>query len=118
MYAGQQVDTQPGVRLAAELPLLLLAVLGADALSRSDAADPLTRLLEGWILGCAVFLVAGIFRSVGVQSYLTAVPAIAAVAAFGAARRWSDRPAWRTAVAVLLAGTVWIGIRGWWTALG
>jgi len=118
VYAGQQVDTQPGVRLAAELPLLLLAVLGADALSRSDAADPLTRLLEGWILGCAVFLVAGIFRSVGVQSYLTAVPAIAAVAAFGAARRWSDRPAWRTAVAVLLAGTVWIGIRGWWTALG
>lgn len=99
------------------LPLLALAVIGAWRLARRGA-DRLTLTIAGWLAACAAFLVLGVLTPVDMRHYLAAIPAVAVVAAFGAARGWSAGPRWRIVAAVLLAGTVWVGVRNWWVALG
>ena len=67
-------------------PLVVLAVAGLSALRRSD--ETLIRVMGGWILGCAVFLVAGVLTPVDLRHYLAAFPAVAILAGLGAASLW------------------------------
>ena len=50
--------------------------------------------------------------------YLASIPAIAILAGIGASKGWNDGGYARLASAILLAGSVVVGLRSWWAALG
>ena len=89
----------------------MLAVAGLSALRRSD--ETLIRVMGGWILGCAVFLVAGVLTPVDLRHYLAAFPAVAILAGLGAASLWRRGTPGRVVTAVVLAAAMWLAVRDW-----
>jgi len=100
------------------LPILLLAVWGAVTLWRRGGADRLALSTTGWLVGCGLFLILGVLTPVDMRYYLASIPAIAILAGIGASKGWNDGGYARLASAILLAGSVVVGLRSWWAALG
>ena len=107
-----------GLRINFGLPLLALAVVGAWWQHARAAADRLSLTVAGWLAACAAFLLLGVLTPVDMRYYLAAVPAVAILAAHGAARAWQPRGWWRAAVAAALGWIVITGVRTWWNTLG
>jgi hypothetical protein len=97
---------------------LALAAWGAALLWRRRARDRTSLTATGWLLTCGLFLVLGILTPVDMRYYLAAIPAIALFAAAGAAIEWTSRGAPRAIAVALLAGTVFLALRSWWSTLG
>ncbi len=106
-----------GLRINFGLALLALAALGGWWQYARAAADRLSLTVAGWLVACAAFLLVGVLTPVDLRYYLAAIPAVAVLAARGAARAWEQRGMWRVAVAVALAWIVIAGIGTWWNAL-
>lgn len=107
-----------GLEINVGWPLLALTAVGGWFLWRRNAGDRLTRAIGGWLAACGLFLVVGILTPVDMRYYLAAVPALAIVAAAGAAAAWNKGTAWRLASLALLAWAVVIGVHNWWATLG
>ncbi|MGH9408074.1 MAG: hypothetical protein ACRD1V_01315, partial [Vicinamibacterales bacterium] len=100
------------------IPVLALSILGAFDIRRRHIADRLALTLAGWMVGCGLFLIVGIVTPVDMRYYLAAIPAIALLAAAGAAAAWRRDVLWRAVSIALLTGTVIVGVARWWAALG
>lgn len=100
------------------VPALVLAVGGAASAWRQGARDRLTLAVAGWATACFVFLLIGIVTPVDMRYYLAALPAVALMAATGASQGWAAGGTARLSTLMLLAWTVWIGVRTWWRVLG
>ena len=100
------------------VPILALAGWGAFALWRRGGADRMVLSMSGWAIACLAFLLLGVLTPVDMRYYLAAIPVIALSAAIGAADAWRSGAGRRAAAAVLLAGAVVVGIRGWLGTLG
>jgi hypothetical protein len=100
------------------VPVLILTCWGAVALWRRGGADRLALSTTGWAIGCGLFLLLGVLTPVDMRYYLASIPAVAIVAAIGASQGWSDGGYFRIASALLLAGSVIVGLRSWYAALG
>jgi hypothetical protein len=108
----------PYLRAYFGIPTLLLAGWGALQLRRQGARDRLTLSIAGWGAACALFLAIGILTPVDMRYYLAAIPAVAILAAVGAAASWKAHGRERQAAAALLLWALWIAFRTWWTTLG
>ncbi len=95
------------------VPILLLAAIGAVERWRRGARDRLTLTVAGWMIACALFLVIGVVTPLDMRYYLAVIPALALLAAAGAASWWSAGDRLRIGVAVLLVWTLWIGVTIW-----
>jgi hypothetical protein len=100
------------------MPLLALAAFGGWWQYTRAAADRLSLTAAGWLAACAAFLLLGVLTPVDMRYYLAAIPAIAILAARGAACAWERGGAWRVAAAAGLAWIVMTGIHTWWDTLG
>ena len=100
------------------VPSLALAAWGAVLLWRRGARDRTSLAMAGWLLTCGLFLVLGILTPVDMRYYLAAIPAIALFAAAGAAIAWTSSGPPRAVALALLAGTVFLALRSWWSTLG
>ena len=99
------------------VPSLALAAWGAALLWRRHARDRTSLTSTGWLLTCGLFLVLGILTPVDMRYYLAAIPAIALFAAAGAAIAWTSSGPPRAVAVALLAGTVFLALRSWWSTL-
>lgn len=99
------------------VPALALAAAGAWRLWQRGARDRLTLSIAGWALACLLFLVVGVLTPADFRYYLASLPAVAVVAATGAAGLWAARGYRRVAAAALLGWVVVTGIQTWWTTL-
>lgn len=99
-------------------PALVLAVWGAALLWRSRARDRTTLAATGWLATCGLFLVLGILTPVDMRYYLAAIPALGLFAAAGGGMAWATGGASRVMALALLAGTVLLALRAWWSTLG
>jgi hypothetical protein len=100
------------------VPALALATWGAAFLWSRGARDRTTLATTGWLLTCGVFLVLGILTPVDMRYYLASVPALAILAATGSSIAWTSGGHSRLAALALLAGTVFVAVRAWWSTLG
>jgi hypothetical protein len=100
------------------LPMIVLIAIGAWHTVQRSAMDRLSLTIAGWLLSCGLFLVIGIVTPMDMRYYLAAIPAVAVLAAVGAAYCWQTGPSWRSLSVMLLAGAAVVGIRNWWSALG
>ena len=99
------------------VPLLALAAAGAWWQYVRALADRLSLTVAGWLLACLAFLLLGVLTPVDMRYYLAAIPAIAILAARGAARAWERGLYWRAAAMVALAWAVASGVQVWWEAI-
>ena len=114
----QRVSGVPyGLRINFGVPLLALAVAGAWWQYARALGDRLSLTVAGWLLACAGFLLLGVLTPVDMRYYLAAIPAVAVLAARGAARAWERGPYWRVAAVAALAWIVVSGIQTWWEAI-
>lgn len=104
------------------LPLLVLTVLGVAVIDRQR--NRLTLALVAWGVSCAVFLVFRIVAPVDGpfqryadefihRVYGMTLPAVAILAAFGAAWAWRKGAAWRAGASVVVLAAVVLGVREW-----
>jgi hypothetical protein len=82
------------------------------------ARDRTTLATTGWLLTCGLFLVLGILTPVDMRYYLASVPALAILAATSSSIAWTSGGPSRIAALALLAGTVFVAARAWWSTLG
>jgi hypothetical protein len=95
------------------LPLLALAGGGVAWLWKRRQRDRFALTLSGWAAGCGIFLVLGVVTPVDVQPDLAFFPAMAMLAAVGAAWLW-HRGSWaRGAAGALMALALMRGVVGW-----
>ncbi len=97
-------------------PLLVLA--GVGVWSRRCDVDVWTRVLEGWLLACAVLFALGQVSSIDVRYYLAAGPALAVFASAALVSGWSSaRWRWPTAVlgTLMLAQSLWYRCEWFWS---
>jgi hypothetical protein len=99
-------------------PAVILAIAGAADLWRRGARDRLTLAVAAWALTCSLFLVIGVVTPVDMRYYLAALPIVAITASAAASQGWAAGGGARMATLMLLAWTVWLGVRTWWRALG
>jgi hypothetical protein len=99
-------------------PALALAGWGAGLLWRRGARDRTTLAAAGWLLTCGLFLLLGILTPVDMRYYLAAIPALALLSAAGGTIGWLSGGRARAIAATLLAGTVFLALRAWWSTLG
>jgi hypothetical protein len=103
--------------------LLLLLPIGLVTL-RARSGDPLTLAIVGWTVSFAVFLAFRVLAPVDAQFqryadefihrvYGMTLPALAVVAAAGAASAWKRNAAWRLAAGALTLGAVVLAIGDW-----
>ena len=100
------------------IPALVLAGWGAARLWQRGARDRVTLSAGGWLLACLLFLILGVLTPVDMRYYLAAIPAIALIAAVGAAIAWSRGGDERAVATVLLAWAIAGAARFWWSTLG
>jgi hypothetical protein len=100
------------------VPALALAAWGAAVLWARGVRDRTTLATTGWLLTCGLFLVLGILTPVDMRYYLAAVPALAIFAAAGSSIAWTSGGPSRIGAVALLAGTVFVAVRAWWSTLG
>jgi hypothetical protein len=62
--------------------------------------------------------VLGILTPVDMRYYLAAIPALGLFAAAGGGMAWATGGASRVMALALLAGTVLLALRAWWSTLG
>jgi hypothetical protein len=98
-------------------PMLALAGWGTWHLWRLGVRDRLTLMLAAWALSCLAFLALGVLTPVDMRYYLAAIPAVAIVAAVGAAIGWAAGGTPRAVAAALLAWCIVNGVRNWWSVL-
>ena len=99
-------------------PALALAAWGAVLLWKRGARDRSTLAAAGWLATCGLFLVLGILTPIDMRYYLAAIPALALFAAAGGGTAWATGGPSRAIAAALLAGTVFLALRSWWSTLG
>jgi hypothetical protein len=100
------------------VPALALSAWGAALLWTRGARDRASLATAGWILTCGLFLVLGILTPVDMRYYLAAIPALALFAANASGIAWMSGGPARIIALTLLAGTVFVALRGWWSTLG
>jgi hypothetical protein len=100
------------------VPALLLAAWGAAFLWKRGARDRSSLAAVGWLITCGLFLILGILTPVDMRYYLAAIPALAFLAALGAADGWTSGGSSRAAAAILLCATVYVALHAWWSTLG
>lgn len=100
------------------LPGLALAALGGVDRWRRRSRDRLTLTIVAWVGACTLFLLVGVVTPLDMRHYLAVIPAIALLAACGAAWLWREPGLPRLAAAGLLGWMLWIGVDTWWTTLG
>jgi hypothetical protein len=98
------------------IPTLALAACGFVIMRRRR--DPLALAVAGWTAACLFFLAVGLVTPVDMRYYLTAIPALAVVAAASADAWWTRGRIWRLLAALLFAWSVAIGVQTWWSTLG
>ncbi len=81
------------------VPLLLLAAVGTAWIVAARRRDRLVWALAGWATMWLAFLLLGVFTPVRMRNHLAAVPALAVLAAAGAAWLWRAG-AWGRVVAI------------------
>lgn len=94
-------------------PAMTLAVIGGVALVRRRERVTLTLATWSWLAIAAVLVVVGLVTRLPVRAELLAFPAIALLAARGAAFWWRVGPFAQAGAIVLLLGTVVSGIHNW-----
>jgi hypothetical protein len=99
------------------LPVIALTGWGTAMLWQRRARDRTTLSAAGWAAACVAFLVLGIVTPVDMRYYLASIPVVALIAAIGAADLWGRRGLPRIVAGALLAWTVVIAIRTWWSTL-
>lgn len=100
------------------VPALALATWGVAILWSRGARDRTTLATTGWLLTCGLFLVLGILTPVDMRYYLASVPALAILAATSSSIAWTSGGPSRITALALLAGTVFVAARAWWSTLG
>jgi len=100
------------------VPVLALAAWGAVLLWNRGARDRSTLAAAGWLTTCGLFLVLGILTPIDMRYYLAAIPALALFAAAGSGTAWTTGGSSRAIGLALLAGTVFLALRAWWSTLG
>jgi hypothetical protein len=100
------------------VPALVLAGWGGALLWTRRARDRSTLAATGWLATCGAFLVLGILTPVDMRHYLAAIPALALFAAAGSGTAWTTGGPSRVIALALLAGTVFLSLRAWWSTLG
>ena len=102
-------DVPRYLQLYFDIPLMLLAVLGAWRIYVRRARDRATLAIFGWTATCVLFFVIGIVTPVDMRYYLAVIPALAVAGGLGASWLW-------------IAGTphriVAIGLLAWAAATG
>jgi hypothetical protein len=105
-------------------PVVGLAALGLWPLLRSHRRNHLVLVLVSWFVTHALFVGLAVSAPVeprferyadefvGRVNY-SSIPAVAVLAAYGAAWMWSRHLAARAAAAALLAGAAFVGFTGW-----
>jgi hypothetical protein len=111
-------DVPRYLRLYFGLPILGLALWGTWLLWVRRARDRVTLTSAGWVLSCLAFFTLGILTPVDMRYYLAAVPVVALVAAIGGAIAWTEGRRRRLTAAALLAWSVVVAVRAWWSTLG
>ena len=100
------------------IPALALSVWGGALLWTRGARDRASLAATGWILTCGLFLVLGILTPVDMRYYLAAIPALALLAANASGDAWLAGGPQRVIALTLLAGTLFVAVRAWWSTLG
>jgi hypothetical protein len=116
---GARLSSVPRyLRLYFGVPVLALAGWGAMVLWRRGARDRSTLAASGWLATCGLFLVLGILTPVDMRYYLAAIPALGLFAAAASGMAWAAGGRSRAIALTLLAGTVFLALRAWWSTLG
>ena len=100
------------------VPALALSAWGAALLWTRRARDRASLATTGWILTCGLFLGIGILTPVDTRYYLAAIPALALFAAYASGSAWMSGGPARVIALTLLAGTLFVAARAWWSTLG
>jgi hypothetical protein len=95
------------------VPLVALAASGVAWLWKRRQHDRLSLTLSGWAVAAGAFLVLGVLTPVDMRHYLAFFPAVAILAALGAAWLWRAGTTHRALAMVLLAWTLVIGVVEW-----
>jgi hypothetical protein len=111
--AGRAAAVPHELRTYYGLPLLALAASGTAWFWKRGQRDRLALTLSGWSAGCGAFLLLGVLTPVDVPYYLAFFPAVAMLAALGAAWLWRGGMASRAASAILLALATARGVMVW-----
>jgi hypothetical protein len=102
-------DVPRYLRLYFDVPLMVLAGLGAWRLYVRGARDRATLAVLGWTVTCVLFFVIGIVTPVDMRYYLAAIPVFAVAGGAGASWLWTGTTLHRLAA---------IGLLGWAAAAG
>jgi hypothetical protein len=97
------------LRLYFDVPLILLACLGAWRLYVRRARDRGALATLGWAAACALFFVIGIVTPVDMRYYLAVIPAFAVAGGAGASWLWTSGSLHRVLALALLA---WAAVTG------
>jgi len=96
-------DVPRYLRLYFDVPLLILAGLGAWRLYVRGSRDRATLAVLGWTAACALFFIIGIVTPVDMRYYLAVIPALAVAGGAGASWLWTAGTPHRVAAIGLLA---------------
>jgi hypothetical protein len=116
--AARLADVPRYLQIYFGAPTLALAAWGAVLLWNGGARDRTTLAATGWLVACGLFLVLGILTPIDMRYYLAAIPALALFAAAGSSAAWTAGGPPRWIALALLAGTVFLSLRAWWSTLG